>query len=440
MIITLGASNMQRTLYTIFFYLALPAMSARLKWRTLRQPDYNQGWLERLGGRSTASAEPIARSLWVQATSVGEMQAATPLIKALQDLYPTLPIVVTNITPTGLKTAKQLLGGSVIHHYFPLDIPYVINRFMKRFNPILVVLMETDMWPNVLHSCGKRQIPILLANARLSTHSAKGYRYIKSFTQKALNNITVIAAQTPADAKRFIALGADPEKVFVAGNLKCNVSLPDDLLSQGSSLKTQLIGKSKKHVFTLASLHYNEATTALEALAALKKTSPDTLFLLVPRKPEEFDALARLCVKRGFSLARYSETKPADYSQDTDIFMVDTLGKLLLFYSASDVVFVAGSLKPSIGGHSLIEPALLAKPIITGCYIKNWVGIADILREAQALHQVNNANALAQTAAQLLQSPEQSQQLGHRTKDIIHQHTQALQKHIDKIIELVKKS
>lgn len=421
--------SLLRTLYTACFYLALPFVFARFKWRGRRLAEYNQGWLERLG-RGPAPHPSLKQSLWVQATSVGETHAAAPLIKALQTQYPELPIVVTNTTPTGLATVKQLLGDTVTHHYFPLDIPAAMKAFIRRFNPALAIMMETEIWPNLLHSCHRHSIPVLLANARLSERSAKRYRYVKALIKPTLTSITHIAAQTHADAQRFIALGASPKRVSVAGNLKCNVRLPDNVISQASLLKTQLLGRSKRPIFTIASLHYSELTIALEALVALKKIVPNVLLLLVPRKPEDFDTIARHCQQQGFSMVRYSTTAPDQYAPDADIFLGDTLGKLFLFYALSDVVFVAGSLVPHIGGHSLIEPALLAKPIITGTHTDNWTGIADSLLKAHALHKVENARALADIAAQLLQDTARSQQLGHRAKQVIDQQTQAVQEHM----------
>lgn len=382
-----------RYLYTVLFYLALPGVLARLWWRGRRAPDYRLRWGERFG-----YCAPVPDGcIWLHAVSLGETRAALPLIRALRERYPQRPLLVTTTTPTGSRQVRQSLGDSVHHCYLPYDLPGAIARFLVRTRPALGVVMETELWPNLFHACAAASIPLVVANARLSERSVRGYAWLPGLTRDTLACISLIAAQSEADAHRFAQLGMDPARLRITGNIKYDLSLPSGLRAQGAELRRSLFGE--RSVWIAASTHQGEDEQILTAFDTLRTAFPDLLLVLVPRHPERFDEVAGLCRARGLRLIRRSEQRAC--RRDTQVFLGDSMGELLLFYAAADVAFVGGSLVPS-GGHNVLEPALLGVPVVFGPHMFNFTEAAGHLLAAGGAWQVADAAALAACVAGLL--------------------------------------
>lgn len=413
--------------YTILLYLALPYIFIRLGWRSLRQPDYRQRLAERLGFYPFK----LERCIWVHAVSVGEALAAIPLIKSLKARHPDLPLLVTTMTPTGAARLKATLGHDIKLAYLPYDWPDAMQRFLNTMNPVIAIIMETEMWPNLLFACRKRNIPVCLVNARLSARSAKGYHRIAKLTREMLQQIDVIAAHGHMDAERFIQLGAPAERVIVTGNIKFDLEWPAQLI--GDSLKWRdNIGKDR-FVWMAASTHEGEEDIILAAHAALREEYPNALLILAPRHPDRFETLATQCANT-FQVTRRSLAQ--DCTKDTAIYLADTMGELLFFYNAVDVAFVGGSLIQR-GGHNILEPCALGKPVLTGPHLFNFTEISELFLAAQALTVITNVDSLTTALHYFLQYPLERKTMGERAKEVVDANRGALQKQlalIDKAI------
>jgi len=405
-----------RRIYTGLLYLMLPPALLRLYWRGRRDPGHRQRWRERLG---FIPLLPVG-SLWLHAVSVGETRAALPLIRALQARYPDLPLLVTTTTLTGSRQVQQALGEQVRHVYAPYDLPGAVARFLRNTQPRLAVIMETELWPNLLRQCAAAGIPTVIANARLSERSAHGYARIRGLTALMLRDITLVAAQAEADAERFRALGAP--RVQVTGNLKYDMPLPATLPEQGRALRRDALGANRP-VWIAASTHSGEDEQILDAFAILRARWPDLLLMLAPRHPERFDSVAALCRQRGFAAVRRSEQQPC--TPDSAVFIGDSMGELLQFYAAADLAFVGGSLVAT-GGHNVLEPALLGLPVLFGPHMFNFSEAGERLLEAGAAWQIANAAELAVAVERLLADPERRQAAGRRGRAVVERHRGAL--------------
>jgi len=408
-----------RILYTILFYLLIPFILLRLLWRGIRAPAYWQRWAERFGFCPTL---PVQKNLWIHAVSMGEVQAAVLLIQTLRSRFPEQSILVTTMTPTGSQRVREVFGDRVWHVYLPYDLPDAIARFLIRVQPRLLILMETELWPNLLHALKQRAIPVILANARLSAGSAAGYQRIAGLTQEILANITVVAAQTEVDAARFKELGVPPDKIQVTGSLKFDTRLPPDYSEKTQTLRHQW--GSERLVWIAASTHEGEEVAVLDAFSMLKKEWHDLLLVLVPRHPERFNRVATLCQRRGFVVARRSE---GSISPQIDIYLGDTMGELPLLYAACDVAFVGGSLVP-VGGHNLLEPAAVGLPVIMGPHVFECAEICRQLLEAQAAHQIHEVAQLAPAVNQYLSDAVLRKQTGEQGQWFVEQNRGSLER------------
>lgn len=397
-----------RWLYTIIFYLLTPIVLLRLCWRARKAPAYAQRWGERFGFvRSTAVRSTVAPVIWVHSVSVGETLAAAPLIKALQKQFPDITLAVTTMTPTGSERVSSLFGDTVYHSYAPYDLPDAVNRFLRRVRPKTLIIMETELWPNTIHACAKRDIPVILANARLSQKSAEGYRKARWLAAPMMQQLTAIAAQAQEDGDRFESLGVASEKIEITGNIKFDLEINDALRTQAKHLRRQWQGGNQRPLWLAASTHAGEDELILAALAEVRRKLPDVLLVLVPRHPERFDGVAELCANAGFSVSRRSllldehQSQPAVLPATTDILLGDTMGELLAFCGASDLVFVGGSLVP-VGGHNTIEPAAWAKPVLSGPHVFNFAEATRLLSDAGGMIICKDQAALAATVMDLL--------------------------------------
>ena len=408
-----------RFIYTFIFYLLVPFILLRLLGRGIRAPAYWQRWPERFG---FFQALPVQHNLWVHAVSMGEVQAAVPLIQALQTRFPTQSILVTTMTPTGSQRVREVFGQSVWHVYLPYDLPDAITRFLTRTQPELLILMETELWPNLLQACQVRNIPVILANARLSEGSAKGYQRIAPLTRKILTGVTAVAAQTDVDAIRFINLGIPPAKVHVTGSIKFDTRLPANFSEKIEDLRHQW--GADRLVWIAASTHEGEEKPVLDAFSALKQDFNNLLLVLVPRHPERFNHVAALCERRGFVTARRSKN---NVNQQSEIYLGDTMGELPLLYAACDVAFVGGSLVP-IGGHNLLEPAAVGLPVIMGPEVFECAEICRQLLEAKAAQQITKGDQLTHAIKMYLTDEAARKQTGERGKKFVAQNRGALER------------
>ncbi len=398
---------MTRTLYSWLLRFAFPYLCLRVFWRGLRNRDYWRRIPERFGFIPRLDA---ARVLWVHAVSVGEVRAAAPLVRALRARYPDYRIVLTAMTPTGSATVRALFGDSVTHCYVPYDYPSVVNRFLDRTRPALVLILEKELWPNLVHFSRARGIPVCVTNAQLGEASLRGWRRLARLATATFGRINAYAAQTDADARRLVAVGARPETVHVVGSIKFELNLPPDLPARAAALRRDW--GAARPVWLAASTHAGEETEVLRAHAALKARFPGLLLVLVPRHPERFDAVARLCARAGFGVARRSDVQDAQVPQarrdaqpraaaqpaalppTVDVLVGDTMGDLQLFYSACDVSFIGGSLAPA-GGHNFLEAAAVGTPFVFGPDMRNIEAIARLAVEGGAGVQIVHGEQLA---------------------------------------------
>jgi 3-deoxy-D-manno-octulosonic-acid transferase len=383
-----------RFLYSFLLYLLIPVALTRLAWRGLRNRGYWRRWAERFGFVPRLEGPVI----WVHAVSVGEVRASESLVKALARDYPGHKILITTMTPTGASTVRELFSTAVAHCYVPYDLPTAVWRFLNRARPRLALIMETELWPNLYHQCRKRGIPLVLANVRMSEKSARGYRRFTSFTRATLANVSLVGAQTEADALRVRTLGA--ARVEVTGSIKFEMDVPADLVVKATALRS---GFDDRPVWVAASTRAGEEEYVLDALARLHARIPRLLLVLVPRHPERFDSVAKLCLQRGFRTERRSERKDG-VAPDTAILLGDTMGELLLFHSAADVSYIGGSLVPR-GGQNLLEAAAVGTPVVFGPHMFNFGDISCMALERGAGRQVQDAVELANAVADYLENP-----------------------------------
>ncbi len=415
-------TTVYRKIYTLFFYLLVPVLVLRMLWRALRAPAYAKRIGERFGGIEVAPQ--FQGGLWLHAVSVGEFNAAVPLIKRIQALYPQLAIAITTTTPTGSVRVKTVFGHSVFHAYAPYDLPHSVDRFLDRLQPKYVVIMETELWPNLLAACHKRQCPVIIANARLSEQSAHAYHKFYTLTHDMLNKITTIAAQTEADAQRFKSFNIPADKVVITGNLKFNQEIPQSISEIASQLRARW--DSNRPVWVAASTHEGEEEQVLQAQREILQVLPNAMLILVPRHPERFAKVTALARKLGFVTASRSAD---DVTRHAQVLIGDTMGELTMFYAASDLAFVAGSLA-RIGGHNLLEPAALGIASLTGPYYFNMKTVTDLLIQEGATRKIHDAKALATTVIELLQDSRVRQAMGEKGLSLVQRNRSAVAQHM----------
>ena len=386
---------MHRFLYSAFFYVLLPAVCLRLLWRSLRAPAYRRRWLERFGYFKLSDEKKI---IWLHAVSVGETIAAAPLVKSLQATYPAYDLMITTMTPTGSDRVRALFGDSVEHCYAPYDLPGAVARFLDKLKPEMLIIMETELWPNTIAACHKRNIPIVLANARLSEKSFQAYKRVRPITQLMLKQLTLVAAQHSDDAQRFVSLGLPKEMISVTGNLKFDLHLDDQIKQKALVLRRQWQLDDNRPIILAASTHIGEDEQILDAFGLIKRRLSKVLLVLVPRHPERFQSVASLCRRAGFSVSRRSNQQ---LISSTDVVLGDTMGELMTFYGAADIAFVGGSLVPT-GGHNIIEPAIWGLPVVCGPHMFNFADASKLMIEGGGLLQCEDAKQLAETWLTLL--------------------------------------
>ncbi|MCB1759319.1 MAG: lipid IV(A) 3-deoxy-D-manno-octulosonic acid transferase [Gammaproteobacteria bacterium] len=410
---------MLRRSYTFLLYLSLPLVLLRLLWRSIRAPAYRRRWGERFG-RFAPPAE--GGGLWIHAVSVGEAQAAAPLIRQLLDEHPSLPLVVTTTTPTGSERVRSLFPERVFHVYLPYDIPFALNGFLCRVRPRMLVMMETEVWPNLLAHCHNAGITTILANARMSAGSARGYARFGRFARETFARITLVAAQSEADAGRFSVLGVADSAVVVTGSIKFDIRIPASLRERSEAVRRAW---GDRPVWLAASTHEGEDEQILEAHHRLLQWDPRVLLVLVPRHPERFERVAQLCQRLGFEIARRSLAEAV--SAQTQVFLGDTMGELTLFIGASDLAFVGGSLVP-VGGHNLLEPAAFGVPVLIGPHMFNFAEISRMMLTAGAAVQIESSTQLSTRAREWLENASLRAEAGECGRTLVARNRGALER------------
>ena len=387
--------RMLRGLYSAALYLLLPITIYHLIWRSFRQGEYLQRWDERYAVYGSAPAH--AGTIWVHAVSVGEVNAAAPVINKLLALRPDTRLLVTSITPTGSARIRALWGDRVEHVYLPYDLPGAVSRFLRHYRPRVALVLETELWPNLMFGCREHGVPAWIVNARLSERSLRGYRLLRPLLRRALRSLRGVLAQSAGDAARFIDLGADPATTRDVGNLKFDIAPVEGADAFADGFRARI---GERPVWIAASTHADEEAAVIAIHRRLRERWPDLLLLWGARHPERFRAVAQQSVEAGWRVATRQLTQWPD-RQDA-VFVIDTLGELVPFYGCADVAFVGGSLQ-DIGGHNLLEPASAGTAVVTGPHLHNFLDIAARMRTAGALRVGKDATGVGDHIAGLLE-------------------------------------
>lgn len=379
---------MARLLYSLVIYLAMPLILLRVLWRSRQQAEYLHNLAERWAFYRAPAPEKL---IWVHAVSVGETRAAQPLIEAMQQAWPDHRILLTCMTPTGREAGREVYGDRVIQAYLPYDYPDAVDRFFRHFSPSLGVLMETEIWPNLLASAKERRIPVILANARLSERSARGYGKLAALARPTFSALSAVAAQTPGDGERIAALGAG--KVSVCGNLKFDVTPPPEKIALGHAWREAL---GDRQIWLAASTREGEEALLLDAWQGVAATR--ALLVLVPRHPQRFTEVATLLAQRGIEFVQRSRGLP---DKTTKVWLGDSMGEMAAYFTLADIAFIGGSLLP-LGGQNLIEAASCGCPVLVGPHTFNFLQATNDAITAGAAHRVADAAAVVKAITESL--------------------------------------
>ncbi len=422
------ANMPSRYLYSSLLYIVQPFIWLKLGYRSLKAKSYRHRVSERYGFGPTLKQGGI----WLHSVSVGETIASIPLVKALQAAYPQLPITITTMTPTGSEQVQKSFGESVQHCYLPYDLPCAMRRLINNINPKIAIVMETELWPNMIHQLNRRNIPVMLANGRLSARSAKGYGKVKSLVSPMLNEMSLIAAQYQADGDRYIELGLTREKLQVCGSVKFDINVSDTQRQQANELKHQWA--ADKPVWIAASTHAGEDEILLAAHKQLLQTVPNALLILVPRHPERFDEVAKLVANNQFRFLRKSHNEAV--TADCQVIIGDTMGELMTLFGIADVAFIGGSLVER-GGHNPLEPAAYGLPLIMGPHTFNFSSICTMLEDASALTTVSDEHALEEQLRIFFKDKEKASIKGKKALAVLQLNQGSLAKHLALIDQLL---
>ncbi len=413
--------SFRRGLYSVFLYLIFPFVLLKLLWRSRSNPAYRRRISERLGFVTVKSNLPV---ICLHAVSVGEAIAAKPLIDLLLDKYPAYRVLVTTTTPTGSDRVTSMFANRVSHVYFPYDLPDAVARFINAVNPSLLIVMETEIWPNLYAKCQQHSIPILIANARLSERSTKSYLKIRGLVKETLSRVNTIAARSKVDAERFVHLGAKTELVEIVGNIKFDVQLNQQQIAQGKKRKREW-GENRP-VWVAASTHKGEDEIILRLHQQLLEEIPDLLLIIVPRHPERFEDVHLLCTTVEVTQKTYLRHSLETHYKEKNVSLIlgDSMGELQTWYATADVVFIGGSLV-NTGGHNPLEATTLGVPVVSGKYMFNFDDIANELTKAGLLTICENEEELRKSIRNLLvedSTIQKNSEFESRTKIFMQQH------------------
>ncbi|WGE32246.1 lipid IV(A) 3-deoxy-D-manno-octulosonic acid transferase [Actinobacillus genomosp. 2] len=418
---------MLRIIYTILSYIIQPFILLMMWKRGYKQPAYRRRLWERYGYYNI-NTKPKARGIIIHAASVGEVIAATQLIKAIQLKYPKLPITVTTVTPTGSARVRAAFGSSVSHFYLPYDLPDAVNRFLKFIDPKLIIVIETELWPNLIHQSYLKKIPFVIANARLSPRSAKRYGWIKAGLKDMLTKISSIMAQDAVSAERYLNLGFSAEHLINTGNLKFDLEVTPDLRSKVDKVRN-VLKLANRPVWVAGSTHEGEEKIILEAHKKLLEIWPDLVLILVPRHPERFQQVQELLNKSELIYVKRTSNLPL--KPKTQVLLGDTMGEMMLFYGLAKIAFVGGSLVKH-GGHNPLEPIAFELPVISGVHTFNFPEIFAKLHYVNGVVEVkSNEQDLAQAVNFLMSNTEVGKKISQAGFDVLKENQGALKRHIN---------
>ncbi len=412
--------------YTVLSYLIQPLVLLIMWQRGMKQPDYRKRLAERYACYNGLSA-PEPQGIVIHAASVGEVIAATPLIKAIQAQYPTLPITVTTVTPTGSARVKAAFGHSVSHFYLPYDLPDAVNRFLAFVKPKLFIVIETELWPNLIHQIHKKQIPFVIANARLSPRSVKRYGWIKPHLQKMLAEISLILAQDSVSAERYISLGFDAKHLINTGNLKFDLEINERLRKQVRETE-QALNLTARPVWIAGSTHEGEEKMLLEAHQRLLEKHPELVLILVPRHPERFHQVEELI--KSLKIPYQLRTQKQPLEADTQVLLGNTMGEMMLLYGLAQIAFVGGSLVKH-GGHNPLEPIAFELPVISGIHTFNFPEVFEKLRTVNGVIEIKSSvESIVEAVNYLLEHPELCRRISQAGYDVLKENQGALKRHL----------
>ncbi|MCD9552608.1 3-deoxy-D-manno-octulosonic acid transferase [Photobacterium carnosum] len=416
-----------RVFYTLLLALAAPLLLWGLYRTKPGKPHFGARWKEHFGftPRLATTTAPI----WIHAASVGEAIAIVPIIKALKQAYPEQAIIVTTTTSTGAEQVAKL-GELVEHRYMPIDFSWCVRGFLNAIKPKLFLIVEKELWLNILTCVHQQKIPTIIVNARLSERSAKRYQSFSFFTHQLLNKIDKILCLHDDDAQRFIAIGAQQHQIAVTGSIKYDITIAKTVFEHAQNLRQQL--GAQRPIFVAASTHQGEDEQVLDAYQAVLQQYPDAMVIIVPRHPQRFDSVAKLAIERRLTVHRRTDTTPI--KANTQLYLADTMGEMLVMLATADVTFMGGSLVgEKVGGHNLLEPAAVAKPAITGPSFYNFEDITQQLLAAGAIEICQNSHQLAQQLVTLFNDPERQQHMGVQGQRIVIENQGAVNKTIANI-------
>ena len=425
---------MARLLYSLLLTLLLPSILTRLFIKGSSDNRYRRNIGDRLG----QITRPLGRiDVWIHAVSVGEVNAAVPLVTAFRKIHSRCRILITTTTPTGLDQVTAHLGDRVVHCYLPFDHPFFIARFLRTISPRLLIIMERELWPNIIHGCHKRSIPVVIANARLSQRSCNRYAYVLPLMRPALAIVSAVAAQTEADRSRLMTLGAHPDHILTTGNIKYDVTVSAKTMDTAQSMR-QDWGRHRL-IIVAGSTHEGEEAVLLDIFDPLREHYPGLLLILAPRHPERFDAVFQLVKNRGFNTHRHGDGSTV-VPPTAEVHLRDTMGELPLLYAAADIAIVGGSLIEikGIGGHNLLEPCAVATPVLFGRYISDFLEISHNIVERAAGIQVHDSNDLRDTLKKLLNDAALRNRMGANGIQVIKENRGATQRTLELCIPLIE--
>jgi 3-deoxy-D-manno-octulosonic-acid transferase len=404
-------------MYLFYTFLLYAGLLLSLPWYALKFRKYFPTLKDRLG---FLQLPKLQRSVWVHAVSVGEVKSVRKLLQRLRSSHPGQPLVVSTTTPAGHDLARSTAGMADHVFFFPLDLPGAIRRTLDRVNPELVLIAETEIWPNFLRECRKRDIRVVMVNGRISDRSFPRYRAVRRWLKHVLDDFTLLGMQTETDRERIQSIGADGRKVTVFGNLKFDTLEAEHALEPGLSERLSRLSR----LWIAASTMPGEEEQILDAFSELRKSHADLTLLIAPRHADRFDSVERLIRSRGFSCARRSRM---DGIEDVAVLLLDSVGELASTFRHATIVFVGGSLVPK-GGHNILEPAAFANPIVFGPHMENFREIRDAFLKAKAAVEVQNAVELAKVVDRLLKDPQSANELGANARQVVEQNTGATER------------
>lgn len=426
---------MLRTFYTLLVFLIQPLLLLMMWKRSLKLPEYRRRLSERYGFYGNAKA-PATNGIVIHSASVGEVIAATPLIKSIQEKYPNLPITITTVTPTGSARVKAAFGNSVSHFYLPYDLPFSIRRFLHFIQPKLFIVIETELWPNLIRQMTLNKIPFVIANARLSPRSAKRYGWIRSGIKNMLNEISLILAQDKVSADRYISLGFPEKQLINTGNLKYDLVITEQqrqkIIETANALQI-----NQRPVWIAGSTHEGEEKMILDAHQKLLEKYPDLLLILVPRHPERFDSVESILKKMAIPYVLRSAHTPID--KNSQVLLGDTMGEMMILYGLAQVAFIGGSLVKH-GGHNPLEPIAFELPVISGIHTFNFPEVFAKLREVNGVIEISSeTNSIVEAVNYLLEHQEEGKLIGQAGFAVLQENQGALQRHLDLLTPYLEK-